>query len=56
MTMSQVTRLEEAWKSNPAVTTDDLDKPNEDDEPAHVALRYPESLPPCCVLIVRRRQ
>ena len=39
MTMGQVTKLEEAWKGNPAATMDDLDKPGEDDEPAHVALR-----------------
>lgn len=40
MTMTQVSKLEEAWKSNPSATMEDLDKPGEDDEPAHVALRY----------------
>lgn len=40
MTMTQVTKLEEAWKVNPKATMEDLDKPGEDDEPAHVALRY----------------
>lgn len=40
MTMTQVTKLEEAWKSNPRAGLDDLDKPGEDEEPAHVALRW----------------
>ena len=40
MTMGQVSKLEEAWKGNPTATMDDLDKPGEDDEPAHVALRF----------------
>jgi hypothetical protein len=39
MTMAQVTKLEEAWKTNPSAGVDDLDKPGEDEEPAHVALR-----------------
>lgn len=39
VTMGQVSRLEDAWKANPAASVDDLDKPGEDNEPAHVALR-----------------
>lgn len=40
LTMNQISKLEEAWKTNPKVTLEDLDKPGEDDEPAHVALRF----------------
>ena len=40
VTMAQISKLEEAWKVNPGASVEDLDKPGEDDEPAHVALRY----------------
>ena len=40
VTMAQISKLEEAWKVNPGTSVEDLDKPGEDDEPAHVALRY----------------
>ena len=39
ITPAQINRLEEAWKGNPKATVDDIDKPGEDDEPAHVALK-----------------
>lgn len=39
ITPAQINRLEEAWKANPKATVDDIDKPGEDDEPAHVALK-----------------
>ena len=40
MSMAQVSKLEEAWKTNPGAGLEDLDKPGEDEEPAHVALRF----------------
>ena len=40
ITPAQINRLEEAWKGNPKATVDDIDKPGEDDEPAHVALKW----------------
>lgn len=40
ITPAQITRLEEAWKTNTKATVDDIDKPGEDDEPHHVALKY----------------
>lgn len=40
ITPAQINRLEEAWKGNPKATVDDIDKPGEDDEPLHVALKY----------------
>lgn len=40
ITPAQINRLEEAWKANPKATVDDIDKPGEDDEPLHVALKY----------------
>lgn len=39
ITPAQINRLEEAWKANPKATVDDIDKPGEDDEPLHVALK-----------------
>lgn len=41
VSLGQVTRLEELWKSNPNATVDDINRPNEDEEPNPVALRYP---------------
>ncbi|KAL0019947.1 hypothetical protein WJX79_002722 [Trebouxia sp. C0005] len=43
ITPAQINRLEEAWKVNPKATVDDIDKPGEDDEPAHVALKYDDA-------------
>lgn len=47
ITPAQINRLEEAWKANPKATVDDIDKPGEDDEPAHVALKWVYLLSTC---------
>ena len=38
--LSQISKLEEMWKTNPTAGLGDIDKPGEDDKPATVALRY----------------
>jgi regulator of nonsense transcripts 1 len=38
LTMSQINALEEAWRSNPTATVDELEQPSADEEPPHVAL------------------
>ena len=39
LTLAQVAQLEEAWRSNPAASLEELSKPSAEDEPAPVALR-----------------
>ena len=39
ITMTQVGRLEEAWKADPAASLDTLSQPSPDEEPAPVALK-----------------
>ena len=39
LTMAQVGRLEEAWKTDPAASLDTLTQPSADEEPAPVALK-----------------
>lgn len=51
ITPAQINRLEEAWKGNPKATVDDIDKPGEDDEPAHVALKWVLHLEPHTFLL-----
>eukprot|EP00163_Fabomonas_tropica_P009292 TRINITY_DN1909_c0_g1_i2.p1 TRINITY_DN1909_c0_g1~~TRINITY_DN1909_c0_g1_i2.p1 ORF type:complete len:1112 (+),score=271.16 TRINITY_DN1909_c0_g1_i2:105-3440(+) len=43
VTMQQLQKLEELWKSNPDCTIEDLDKPGVDDEPTAVSLRYEDA-------------
>lgn len=50
ITPAQINRLEEAWKVNAKATVDDIDKPGEDDEPLHVALKYVQTC--ACILSV----
>ena len=45
ITMAQVGRLEEAWKSDAAATLDTLSQPSPDEEPAPVALKCGPSHP-----------
>ena len=42
VTMGQVARLEEAWKTNPQATLDTLAQPSADEEPQAVVLKYVE--------------
>lgn len=43
LTVGQVSRLEEAWKADPAATLDKLSTPSPDEEPAPVALKYDDA-------------
>ena len=40
VTATQLIKLEELWKTNPAATLEDLDQPGVDDEPVPVLLEY----------------
>ena len=39
VTMGQIARLEEAWKTNPQATLDNLAQPSADEEPQPVVLK-----------------
>ncbi|PAA59120.1 hypothetical protein BOX15_Mlig025056g3 [Macrostomum lignano] len=43
MSAAQMNKLEELWKSNPAATLEDLEKPGVDEEPNRVTLRYQDA-------------
>lgn len=43
VTIQQINRLEELWKSDPNVNMDELDKPGMDQEPTPVALKYEDA-------------
>jgi hypothetical protein len=48
VTATQLIKLEELWKTNPAATLEDLDQPGVDDEPVPVLLEYEVSPPRDC--------
>ncbi|OMJ15386.1 Regulator of nonsense transcripts 1 [Smittium culicis] len=43
ITMSQIIRLEDAWKDNSNTTLEDLEKPGVDEDPQKVLLRYEDA-------------
>lgn len=51
LTVGQVSRLEEAWKADPAATLDKLSTPSPDEEPAPVALKCEPPCPPACCML-----
>jgi len=40
ITTQQINKLEELWRSNNEVNLEDLEKPNVDDEPQSILLKY----------------
>lgn len=44
ISIQQINRLEEMWKTQPKARVDDLDKPNFDEEPTPVSLKYEDAL------------
>ncbi|KAL4855832.1 Regulator of nonsense transcripts 1 [Chlorella vulgaris] len=43
LSVHQVTRLEEVWRSNPTASVEELNQPGKEEEPCPVALRYDDA-------------